>query len=529
MITFKKISQFQCIFTGDSASEKVLRDSLTFEIPNAQYSPLYQEGKWDGKVRLFQKSTNFIDIGLVDIVLRELESQNLNYRKIDFDKQFHPIDTSNLSPDLYQHQNEGVVKFFQDEIGIIQFPTRTGKTKFAAECIRLVLEQYPEAECMFVVDTEDLLHQSAADIAKHLKIPISEVGIIQGEKLILKRITVAMVQTLQSIFSKRVSKTKVQRQKLLIAYLRKVKYLLIDEIHDVVNTESRLNLFKRWFKNIYWLQGLSATSYKSGESEEDGLESLNNIKRMAFFGGISFEAKKEDMKERGIISKEKTLLLIFEHELSNQERQKLDSASIEARNKYAFYSDRLIYSNASRDQIILVVISLLRNLKFKTLGLMSSKKHGYKIEAMSGEKFLCGDSHVTEREEYKKKFLHGIGKILLASDIYKKGITLPEAEVLFNIDGGLEDSLIIQRKGRVLGVTENKKTSLTIDLIDNCENYFSEHGLNRIKVYEEHSGFENIDVIYINKLPNGSIDIVTFYSELRQYLEEYEKTEKKGA
>ena len=39
-------------------------------------------------------------------------------------------------------------------------------------------------------------------------------------------------------------------------------------------------------------------------------------------------------------------------------------------------------------------------------------------------------------------------------------MTVSQVEVLINVDGGLEDANTIQRKGRVLGATENKKQEL---------------------------------------------------------------------
>jgi hypothetical protein len=75
----------------------------------------------------------------------------------------------------------------------------------------------------------------------------------------------------------------------------------------------------------------------------------------------------------------------------------------------------------------------------------------------------------------------------------------------------------------VLGVTNDKKNALIIDLIDISENYLSEHGLNRIKVYEKFSGMENIDVIYLNIDENGDVDLGQYFDDLRQYLEDYDR------
>ena len=87
---------------------------------------------------------------------------------------------------------------------------------------------------------------------------------------------------------------------------------------------------------------------------------------------------------------------------------------------------------------------------------------------------------------------------MIASNIWKKGITLPQVEVFLNISGGKEDTAAVQKRGRVLGTTEDKKKALTIDIIDEYDDFFSEHCLERIKAYEKEAGEENIDVIVIS-------------------------------
>jgi len=105
---------------------------------------------------------------------------------------------------------------------------------------------------------------------------------------------------------------------------------------------------------------------------------------------------------------------------------------------------------------------------------------------------------------------------LLATNIFNKGLTLPEVEVLTNVGGGKEQSLIIQKKGRTLGTTETKKKALTIDFID-VSPYFSEHSLSRIQVYEKEVGIENIAIF-------DSSD-EDFYQDLREFIVNWKNDE----
>ena len=84
---------------------------------------------------------------------------------------------------------------------------------------------------------------------------------------------------------------------------------------------------------------------------------------------------------------------------------------------------------------------------------------------------------------------------MLASDIFKKGVTLPQVEVLINVDGGLEDANTIQKKGRVLGATETKSRSLIIDFFDLYDAYFSEHSETRLDTYIEAIGEKRVGIL----------------------------------
>ena len=101
----------------------------------------------------------------------------------------------------------------------------------------------------------------------------------------------------------------------------------------------------------------------------------------------------------------------------------------------------------------------------------------------------------------------------MASYIYKKGITLPEAQIVLNASGGEERSLMIQIRGLVLGTTKLKNKALAIDFIDDFEKYFKQHSLSRMRIYEEQIGLKNIDVL--------DIQDEEFFSDLEHYLKDW--------
>ena len=141
------------------------------------------------------------------------------------------------------------------------------------------------------------------------------------------------------------------------------------------------------------------------------------------------------------------------------------------------------------------VIGILRELNLKTLVLFQSVEHGRRVERLSGIPFISGETESEERERAKEEFLEGEGGFLLASNIFKKGVTLPQVEVMINVDGGLEDANTIQKKGRVLGATKTKSRSLIIDFFDLYDAYFSEHSETRLNTYIGAIGEKRVGIL----------------------------------
>ena len=506
MVILKRISKFKYQFSGSPEQETTIRNALSVRTEGYQFTQAFKDWGWDGKHKFYNKQNIFL-FGLLNIVTKKLTEKNIPFKIIDEIKLVKVL-TDNLDLRLYVHQKEGINQFFLKNFGIILIPTRGGKTFTAAEGIRLVLEQHQNQKVIFVVDGIDLLNQTIKEISNFLNIPKKNIGTIQGEVFEPKQITLATVQTIQSIIAAKIRKTKKPlsqekillktkenrlRKKALLDYFKTVKFGIFDEIHDCMASDSRISILK--YFDFDFLLGLSATPYKSGETEED-MNSVANLNLMANFGGIVYTVEEEVLRGRGVLAKDKVLLLLIPHKFEDYEVRHLEENEPEqSAKRYQYYENRVIFDNKDRDSIILQIISIVRKLKVKTLMLFESVRHGKNIEKLSGEKFLSGENNKDERYHYTKHFLLGKGKILLASDIYKKGITLPEVSILCNVDGGREDSLIIQRRGRALGATENKQNAIIIDLIDEYGEFFSDHSLNRIKVYEQKVGIDNIDVI----------------------------------
>lgn len=475
----KKISESRVKFIPASIVEmRVVIDSLTFVISGANFSENFRDGSWDGK-KTFYKNDTF-SIGLLNHVKKKLEENKIEFELIDFDKFKNSIeiDETVLSNNLRKEQREGVVKFFENPNGFVTIPTRGGKTFLSAECIRLA-RLNGKMTSLFFVDSTDLFIQTIEQFSIFFKIPKEEIGQLQGENVLdFKEINVAMIQSFTNIlFPTEKKKTKafheIYKKKFkLLKKIKQIEFLIIDEVQEFSskNRTTTISLFNPVFK-----LALSATPFKS-ETE------ISNFCLREVVGEELFEVQEEELRESGSLVDSKVIIIFFE--------PKIDFSDSSYQNIY----EELIVSGERRLLMISWIIKLLEKKKIKTLILVSRKKQGQILSKITNVPFVSGDDKQKERKNAKELFLDSEGGSLIASNIYNKGVSLNNCQILFNVASGLEQSSIIQKRGRVMAKVEGKDVALIIDIFDKT-NYLSKHSLSRLEVYEEKTKKENIFVL----------------------------------
>jgi superfamily II DNA or RNA helicase len=499
-------------YSSNSIEIKRIENCLKYYVEGGEYSPAFRNGTWDGYYRFYNKKLRTFPYGLLGLVIEQLKKYNIKY---SIENDFKPLKfIGSINNTMWNHSQLAIQEFRKKPYGTIEVPTRGGKTKLTSEIIRL---GNFDSVC-FVVDSQLLLEQAINDISSHLKINRKQIGRIQGENFIIKPITVAMIQTMQSIkyginrLKKRNKKEPIElnklkqdrkerrlRSKQLENYLAQVNFLIVDEVHEYTSDE-RISTVKM-VKNANAYLFLSATPWKSESN-------LDSIKILSIAGEKIFKVSEKELKEAGVLAYEHIILIEIDH-------YKNKNIHIEEEDAYSNYEQKIIIKNERRNNILTNIIQICKHLQLKNLVLFNKVEHGEYIQNITGDELLTGKTKLSQRIATKNSFLKRKGGALLATNIFNKGITLPEVEIMTNAGGGLEQSSLIQKKGRTLGTTSTKKKALTIDFMDVSE-YFNVHSLSRIQVYEQRVGIENISVF--------SSSDPDFYNDLREFLNDWKNT-----
>lgn len=470
-VTITRINNFEYSFKLSSKNGiRHVAKALTFRNPD----PF----AYSSKIEKFDKKKMTFKIGMLPTLEKYIRVHNLSYQISDYDFSLpEGVEIDNRMSGKYIHQRKAVEAFYRRRFGIIVVPTRGGKTFIASEILRIFLNT-DDGNFLFCVDNTTLFNQAVNDIKEYFEpyggIEVGEIraGLVDTSK----RVTVAMIQTIQSTFSARCKDKKKKKE--LDKYFKGLKFLCVDEIHENCS-DAKLKTYKK-AKNLEYQLCLSATPYRAGTL-------VQNLKLKEWSGDVIYNITEKKLRDRKVLSDYRVFMLLINH---NDIEYDIED--------YNGYRKELIFENKLRNKILLKVIDVLRELNLKTLVLFQSVEHGRRVESLSGIPFISGANDSEERERAKAEFLEGEGGFLLASDIFKKGVTLPAAQVLVNVDGGLEEANIIQRCGRVLGATDNKKKSVIIDFFDLYDAYFSKHSETRLNNYVDRIGEKKVGILDVS-------------------------------
>lgn len=485
---------------ADEVSVSLLHKTLRVSVPGAQYSPMFKKGVWDGYKKFYDGRQQKFGSGLLPKVLAAFKTKNITYQ-LELQEARFTVKRSELDPRLRPHQADSVLKFFKYDFGILKMPTRGGKTITAAEILKqITLRSKPvkgvKRPVVFIVDTIDLYDQTIDEFAKYYSIPREAVGVLEGDKPFAPQLyNVWKVQTLVALLGP-VRKGKlaaVRRKKArdVVKFMSSVQALVVDEWQEYGSDKRQAVLHK--FNRLLHFLVISATPYKSTDR-------LNKMILMSTGGGIFHTVLEADLVEAGYLTE--TAVGVIINEIPENEQGET----------YDQFFKRAIIRNKERNTLLVSLLRMLDVCGFKTLALFRSKEHGHAIAKETGFTFLSGDNDKVERSDTKHDFLGVKGGVLLASDIWKKGITLPEVQVLVNCNGGKEDSVIIQRAGRIKGAIEGKSRAFVIDIIDSDGNWMSDHGYRRVRVYEKSTKPQHTTVVYTTD-PNWLPDLQAILKE----------------
>lgn len=473
--------RYTSLYTDSKEIRDIIKEECSFEKKDWQFArekwikkaraagddwQLERALSWDGTISLLQGSS--FPTGLLSKVMLRLAvagvGVEVNDVRIRPRRLGPPLE---MSPKFEQreYQREAFTASQNADVrGIIKSPTGSGKTIMGA-----MLIAHLHMPTLILVDKVVLIKQWMDALNDMIKMPSGYVGRVQGRNIDPSIITVASVQSLMSWKRKKKDEWKM----ILGLHPQGWGMIIEDECHH-------LGADGRYGVNMaipaYYRIGFSATPLDRGDA---------NLRVVAATGPVIFELPAEDLIEQGMLAKPIIQFIPVGGMYFGQHEKYID-----------VYRSAIV-RNDNRNQAIVQIIKHQAMKRRKVLVFVDFIEHGETLQGMLVPETVIQvddhpwmESHFVHGEDPDRedkfdwfKEPEGSLNVLVATEgLIGEGFDYKGIDVVVVADGGKSSIQTIQKIGRGMRVTKDKKEVRIFDFADRCK-YLSEHAEERLKIW----------------------------------------------
>ena len=442
-----------CFVSGlEPQDQEFLESKFAMMVEGAFFMPAYKMGRWDGKIKFFDK-TGKIYFRLLDELVPYLEGWNYEIVLQDERKLVNPV-TKQIDKDWFLHkpgislkvelrpyQVDAVRAALAAQSGFIEAATGSGKTWMVAALADLL--NVEEKRVMVIVPSSDLVEQTAATF----RLGMLDVGIYSGKTKDLHHMTV--VATWQAL----------QNNPMIVEDFDAV---IVDEAHGAT-AKTIGELINVHGKHIAYRWGFTGTMPKP---------KIDVYTLRGAIGEVLYKISAADLMRMGYLA-----------ELEIEPVQLVDDNVEEEFPDYA--SEKMFLSKSPRriDLLADLVISKAETYG-NTLVLVNSIKQGQQLQKLIKDSvFLYGTTENEVRAEWYSMFEHRDDLIVIATfGIASTGISIDRVFCLMMVDSGKSFIKCIQSIGRGLRKGRDKEKVHCVDVHSNLK-WSMKHFRERKKYY----------------------------------------------
>ena len=427
----------------DSKLFDFVKKNLTFNNPKYTNAIEFSRNKTKAKfiprfIKAFSTSKNFLYIsrGFLSPLLMYLNKNNISYKIID-NTVTNNFDFELSRMKLRKYQKLAAIKAKQKSIGIVKMPCGAGKTITMTDVIRKLKQN-----TLIIVHTNFIMNQWINYFKQNYDY---ELGIIQGDNVNIKPITVAMIQTLNV---REINEQFVNFWGCIIT--DEVHHVPADTFFDIVNKFPAKYRF-----------GTTATARRT-----DGLTNMV----FATMGEIIYSIKSHTL------SKQKYLTI---------PTVKLINTNFI--NKSHSYNGIIKEISINKKRNIMIASNIYNNMNSFNLVLSNRIEH-LKNLVSEYSKFsdkyvlITSDTKPKERLQAIQNMSDGTLHVIFATQLADEGLDIPNLDIIHLAYPTKSDGVIEQRIGRVQRY--KKHTPIVFDYVDNLVPNLYSFTQNRLNLYK---------------------------------------------
>lgn len=454
-----------------------LSEYFTFFVPGHQFVPAFRNRIWDGKIRLFNRQSNEIYLGLIPYIkefcnereytyeIEELEDEFSIYQADKFFKSLN-LHSAGRPITVNDHQRDAFIEAMQSRRKLLLSPTASGKSLIIYLIFRQLLD-YQDLKGLIIVPTTSLVEQLTSDFKDYAENDDFDVDehvhkIYQGkDKHSGKKL---IISTWQSLYQ------------MPPEYFKQFQYIIGDEAHNF--KAQSLTTIMTACTNTKYRIGLTGTL--------DGTKT-HKLVLEGLFGPVKQVITTKELIDKKILSDFNIKCLILKHSEDKCE---------EARDWTYQEEMDFIVGSSNRNRFIR---NLAISMNTNTLVLFQMvEKHGKKLYEMIKEKsgdrkvyFVHGGTDTEDREAIRHIVEKEKDAIIVASyGTFSTGINIKNLHNIIFASPSKSVIRILQSIGRGLRQSSGKEMATLYDVADDLRykkhmNFTLRHFVERVKIYTE--------------------------------------------
>ena len=501
-----------------NAPEGALEACLSFAHPYPWKVRAFKEGRWDGKIRLFERATNKFPAGLTEHVVAHLNELDRDVFVTGLESK-KPLDLSRFTRDYLppvgkfrefrDYQFDAVIAMLRNRRGIIKSPTGSGKTEMIFGAAAYLWEECNWTS-LILTPTKGIMHQTYERACAYYDDWIS-VGMAGDGERIEGKVIVATGQTMQQWKPKRGKRGLRPADAWLRELVKETDILFLDECHKASSETWYDIAINAGAKRRY---GFSGTPLKDNE--------IADMKLIGATGPVLFEVAANVLIDEGFAAKPK-IVMVMSDNVSGPDLEQLVSDEIEridqqrrteiankvekkkrtpAANVYQIAYNLGVKFNDQHNRAVARGAQWMVEHGRKTLLLCRYKEHFDQLAALldeQGTDFLgvWGQTSNDDRAHAKAAIGDGRTQLVLATGIWDEGEDIPGVNGIVLAEGVATSTNSRQRVGR--GMRGDTEDVWVLDFVPTCHKMLLEHAAKRADAWEG----EGYDVLLWRKWPDG--------------------------
>lgn len=410
-----------------------IKDYFKFEVQGRKHMPLYKAGHWDGTITMMRGSD--VPTGLFRSLRREIEDDlDIRFRITD---RRHMIRMGKLDLRLprgltardFQGDCVENMRSVSNMGGIVLGATGAGKTLTVGLYARSI-----KGRLVFVVDELTLLYQAQEELEKILG---QRVGVIGEGNWAPRRVTVCTIQTLD----------RHKKRSDFEMWCRTIDVVVIDELHLMINKRQQ-KVVEAMAPPVVF--GLTATL--DLHRSDVRYQALSLCGPVCFRYGYT-QGRDEGHLAPGVVVGANLFRSFERNEVKNY--NKLYKTAVEESDNRNNFIEDVAREGIRRGRYVVILVRRVAHV-----GILSHRLR--KIPHMT----VTGAREVSERIAATKAFERGKIRLIIANDVFKKGINIKRIDLIIEGASGSDDKDAMQKFGRGARLADQKDGLIYVDVGD---------------------------------------------------------------